>query len=263
VRLKTPGRPLAPCSGPQPARGQVVRPVSLTAKIALRAGFPGTMRTIWKRGQKHGPYHPGIPCAWARRIAGEVRVSMVELQVRIAIGDVCKTVGSAYVGSNPTPATRQDRRSQTVSATRTPRFWQRCATPSPRRDAGTSPLVSAAGREPGWREYWLARRIRGEVSAHMIGRQPNRGPATQVRRPGPGLGLAVSEAERSSRPLAARSGQHSARSAAGMRSGCQQSSPFRFGRTCSAAPLFPRGVPAGPAWLLLASTTADRNLAHC
>ena len=50
---------------------------------------------------------------------------------------------------------------------------------------------------------------------------------------------------------------------AGIRAGCQHSSRFRFGRTCSAAPLFPRGVPAGPAWLLLASTTVDRDLARC
>ncbi len=66
--------------------------------------------------------------------------------------------------------------------------------------------------------------------------------ANPQARPGPRPG--VSEAERSARPLAARSGPHSARSAGGMRAGCRQSSPLRFRRTCSAAPLFPR-VPGG------------------
>ena len=36
-------------------------------------------------------------------------------QVRDDIGDACKTVGSAYVGSNPTPATTQSRRSGGLS----------------------------------------------------------------------------------------------------------------------------------------------------
>jgi hypothetical protein len=52
------------------------------------------------------------PCEFAarrapgrRRIAGEMVTAVTEGQVRAGIGDGCKTVGSAYVGSNPTPAT--------------------------------------------------------------------------------------------------------------------------------------------------------------
>jgi hypothetical protein len=39
------------------------------------------------------------------RIRPEVRRGVAAVQVRACLHAVCKTVGSAYVGSNPTPAT--------------------------------------------------------------------------------------------------------------------------------------------------------------
>ncbi|SRR5712691_5873452 len=43
-----------------------------------------------------------------RRIAGEVLLAKTWAQVRACSGDGCKTAGSAYVGSNPTPATTSE-----------------------------------------------------------------------------------------------------------------------------------------------------------
>ncbi len=56
-----------------------------------------------------GEFRPGCrPCpdliGW--RIRGEVQQSITSRQARSYMAGVCKTVGSAYVGSNPTPATR-------------------------------------------------------------------------------------------------------------------------------------------------------------
>ncbi len=56
--------------------------------------------------------------------------AVTEGQVRVCIGDGCKTVGSAYVGSNPTPATIRNARSGTLCVVWQGRNWERCATSS-------------------------------------------------------------------------------------------------------------------------------------
>jgi hypothetical protein len=43
--------------------------------------------------------------ALVRRIGGEVQPPAAYSQARLYLAAVCKTVGSAHVGSNPTPAT--------------------------------------------------------------------------------------------------------------------------------------------------------------
>jgi len=44
----------------------------------------------------------------ARRIAGQMADDPTFLQVTMLLAGLCKTVGSAYVGSNPTPATTSE-----------------------------------------------------------------------------------------------------------------------------------------------------------
>ena len=72
--------------------------VSLTA-----AGLPWARESLsaLKLPQARGPQS-----SRRRRMAGEMFTAVTEGQVRACTGDSCKTVGSAYVGSNPTPATR-------------------------------------------------------------------------------------------------------------------------------------------------------------
>jgi hypothetical protein len=60
---------------------------------------------------RHVADHLIIPLdmeAAARRMAGEVGAAKTYAQVRSGMGDDCKTVGSAYDGSNPTPATTSE-----------------------------------------------------------------------------------------------------------------------------------------------------------
>lgn len=47
----------------------------------------------------------------ARRMAGKVTDDRTFLQVTRLLAGLCQTVGSAYTGSNPTPATTQSPRS--------------------------------------------------------------------------------------------------------------------------------------------------------
>jgi hypothetical protein len=51
-----------------------------------------------------------------RRIHGKTVWQSAFAQVKGVSADICKTVGLAYVGSNPTPATSQNPRSDLVSA---------------------------------------------------------------------------------------------------------------------------------------------------
>jgi hypothetical protein len=90
----------------------------------------------------------------ARRIPGEPRRFRTSAQVRACLGDDCKTVGSAYVGSNPTPATTQNRWSEPVSASSRRPERERSATPSAfavRPDSCRSArwAVASAGRDGG------------------------------------------------------------------------------------------------------------------
>jgi len=58
---------------------------------------------------------------------------------------LCKTVGSAYVGSNPTPATSRNTRPGTLCVLWQRRSRERCATSSANVGSCAFPLVSADG----------------------------------------------------------------------------------------------------------------------
>ena len=101
-----------------------------------------------------------------RRIAGEVREDRASGQVRPRIGDGCKTVGSAYVGSNPTPATTQ--KSQVSPVFRVVLAVRRGSGISSRRLIVCFCYIrwSACREElPGEAGRGRVRRIRGEVPA--------------------------------------------------------------------------------------------------
>ena len=67
------------------------------------------------------------PCRMSRgtlrRICGKIVRANAYAQVRGMSADICKTVGSAYVGSNPTPATHF-RRSEPVTLDCVTGFWR-------------------------------------------------------------------------------------------------------------------------------------------
>ncbi len=88
-----------------------VRHVARTLSVAVRAA---------RRPGARGHGHSG-----QRRRAGCHVMSFTQVNgyVEVQAGAVCKTVGSAYVGSNPTPATRF-RRSKPVTLDGVTGFWR-------------------------------------------------------------------------------------------------------------------------------------------
>ena len=64
---------------------------------------PGPRCRPCSAGKAPSPAPGRDPIGW--RIRGEVQPSVTSRQARSYMAAVCKTVGSAYVGSNPTPAT--------------------------------------------------------------------------------------------------------------------------------------------------------------
>jgi hypothetical protein len=76
-----------------------------TASTAKTVSSGAPTRPCWGgRSLATGPItHPQGGIVW--RIGGEIQRSWAHTQVRPHVTAVCKTVGSAYVGSNPTPAT--------------------------------------------------------------------------------------------------------------------------------------------------------------
>jgi len=85
----------------------------------------------------------------------------------VAIGHVvmiCKTVGSAYVGSNPTPATTQNPRSRTYAQLNDWETGLNSGKPRRVTSVGAFPLVRALDAQVADRRPPTARRMRGEVS---------------------------------------------------------------------------------------------------
>ena len=69
--------------------------------LSIRSAGTRGLSVHWRAGDApRGPQS-----SRRRRMAGEMFTAVTEGQVRACTGDGCKTVGSAYVGSNPTPAT--------------------------------------------------------------------------------------------------------------------------------------------------------------
>ena len=60
--------------------------------LSVRPSAKGPACTAGKRQRRHGEHHPGA-------------FAQVRCHMEMQAGAYCKTVGSAYVGSNPTPAT--------------------------------------------------------------------------------------------------------------------------------------------------------------
>ena len=118
--------------------------------------------------------------ALARRIAGEVWKRAIQRQVKTQIGDVCKTVGSAYPGSNPGPATQKPRSEPvtrncvTGSCAERERSVTPPAVPVQRVRPRSWQVSGPAGSVPRGRTA-DSRRIRGEVHRAAAGRFPGAG----------------------------------------------------------------------------------------
>jgi hypothetical protein len=132
------------------------------------------------RGRSCDPRSRAEGCHWvnrywrggaalARRRSDDVR----EMSV--------KTVGTAYVGSNPTPATTQNPRSELVSESLRPRKRERCFKPS--LNGGFCRIRWSASRAgvPGMADKRCVRRIGGEVSGSGMAQSRHR-QAEKVRR---------------------------------------------------------------------------------
>ncbi|GAA5018602.1 hypothetical protein GCM10023317_60200 [Actinopolymorpha pittospori] len=65
----------------------------------------GLCGTVLESAAEHGESEKRDGNRTARRIRGEVRGSQMNAQVRGWLASFCKTVGFAYTGSNPVPAT--------------------------------------------------------------------------------------------------------------------------------------------------------------
>jgi hypothetical protein len=84
-------------------------------------GAPLAARRLTSDRQSVGSRISGALAPRLWRIRGEVTQPIMYRQVTVAMPAVCKTVGSAYVGSNPTPAT-SFRRSKPVTLDRVTSF---------------------------------------------------------------------------------------------------------------------------------------------
>jgi len=95
------------------------------------------------------PSGPG-PQHWLA-VGPDLRKHQLSCDRRQSPGAVCKTAGSAYVGSNPTPATTTSRTPRPVLPRRTPSVYDACAPAGPaRRDpcnlVPLAPLAQSAER---------------------------------------------------------------------------------------------------------------------
>lgn len=81
----------------RPAPSQVARVWFVSAKLRYRTAMDHAEHVLIDG--------TSMPIRIARRIRGEVKVFTASLQVSEHVAAACKTVGSAYPGSNPGPAT--------------------------------------------------------------------------------------------------------------------------------------------------------------
>src|SRR3984957_19041957 len=103
-RLLSPSKRITAPSVTRPGKGP------LTDRSPEATAQPGP-----ETGDLPGGANPRCRHRMLRRIGGEVVGAGTRPQVRVRIGDICKTVGSAYASSNLAPATRRMPRSDLVS----------------------------------------------------------------------------------------------------------------------------------------------------
>src|SRR5215831_2614850 len=116
-----------------------------------------------------------------RRIGGEAVGAGTRPQIIAHIGDGCKTVGSAYVGSNPTPATTQSPRSRAYAQLYDPAKGGTARCHGLVVSVGAFPLVRGLDAQAAFRRWPMARQMRGEASGRGY---PNPSPAIANRRSG-------------------------------------------------------------------------------
>ena len=94
------------------------------------------------------------------------------MQVTMLLAGDCKTVGSAYVGSNPTPATTQKRRSRTYAQPCDGEIDGTARSHGLFVIVGVFPPVRGLDAQAASRRWPMARQMRGEISGAQTRTQP-------------------------------------------------------------------------------------------
>jgi len=100
------------------------------------------------------------------------RVPAGQAHVRPSPPTPCKNVGSAYVGSNPTPATTQKRRSRTYAQPCDGEIDGTARSHGLFVIVGVFPPVRGLDAQAASRRWPMARQMRGEISGAQTRTQP-------------------------------------------------------------------------------------------